>query len=100
VLPHAIAYNAAAAPAAMATIARALGRPVTDGDAALGLYELAGAIGVERSLAALGMPADGLDRAAELAAANPYANPRPIDRAAIRDLLTRAFTGAAPHARA
>ncbi|HET9625673.1 MAG TPA: maleylacetate reductase [Kofleriaceae bacterium] len=94
VLPHAIAYNAAAAPAAMATIARALGR--SDGDAARGLYELAGAVGAERSLAALGMPEDGLDRAAEIAAGNPYPNPRPIERAAIRDLLARAFTGAAP----
>lgn len=96
VLPHAIAYNAAAAPAAMATIARALGRG--DGNAALGLYELAGAVGAERALARLGMPEHGLDRAAELAAKSPYANPRPIERAAIRDLLARAFTGAAPHA--
>lgn len=94
VLPYAVAYNAAAAPEAMARIAAALGRP--GGDAAAGLYDLAGAVGAARSLAALGMPADGLDRAADLSVANPYWNPRPLDRAAIRDLLQRAFTGTRP----
>lgn len=92
VLPHAVAYNAAAAPEAMARIARALGV----GGAARGLYDLAGAVGAPRSLAALGMPAGGLDRAADLAVANPYWNPRPLDRAAIRELLERAFAGAPP----
>jgi alcohol dehydrogenase class IV len=95
ILPHAVAYNAPAAPAAMVRIARALGGLGTAG-AAAGLYALAGAIGAPRSLAELGMPVDGLDRAAELATASPYANPRPIDRAQIRALLGRAFTGAAP----
>jgi len=93
VLPHAVAYNAAAAPEAMARIARALGGA---GDAAGALYDLAGAVGAPRALAAIGMPRDGLDRAAELAVASPYWNPRPLDRAAIRDLLERAFTGARP----
>jgi alcohol dehydrogenase class IV len=92
VLPHAIAYNAAAAPDAAARIARALGHT----DAAAGLYQLAGAIGAPRSLAALGMPAEGLDRAADLAVQNAYWNPRPIERAAIRRLLERAFAGAPP----
>ncbi|HMG52223.1 MAG TPA: maleylacetate reductase [Kofleriaceae bacterium] len=93
VLPHAVAYNAAAAPEAMARISRALGGA---GDAAGALYDLAGAVGAPRSLAALGLPRDGLDRAADLAVASPYWNPRPLDRAAIRDLLERAFTGARP----
>jgi alcohol dehydrogenase class IV len=93
VLPHAAAYNAAAAPEAMARVAGALGR---SGGAAAGLYELAGAVGAERSLAALGMPLDGLDRAADLAVANPYWNPQPLERGAIRDLLERAFTGTPP----
>lgn len=92
ILPHAVAYNAPAAPDAMARIARALGA----GSAALGLHELAGAIGAPRSLAELGMPRDGLDRAADLAVASPYWNPRPLERAAIRALLERAFTGAVP----
>jgi alcohol dehydrogenase class IV len=97
VLPHAVAYNAAAAPEAMARIARALGahEPAT---AATALHDLAGEVGARRSLAELGMPGDAgaLDRAAELAVANPYWNPRPLERAAIRDLLERALTGAPP----
>ncbi|MEO7730016.1 MAG: maleylacetate reductase [Kofleriaceae bacterium] len=96
VLPHAVAYNAAAAPEAMARIARALGAP----DAAIALYELAGAVGARRSLAELGMPASGLDRAVELALHTPYPNPRPLDRAALRGLLERAFTGAPPRSEA
>ncbi|HEX3476407.1 MAG TPA: maleylacetate reductase [Kofleriaceae bacterium] len=94
VLPYAVAYNAAAAPEAIARIAAALVLPADE--AATGLYDLAGAVGAARSLAAIGMPADGLDRAADLAVANPYWNPRPLDRAAIRDLLQRAFTGTRP----
>jgi alcohol dehydrogenase class IV len=91
VLPHAVAYNAAAAPDAMTQLARALG-----GSPATALYDLAGRVGAQRSLQALGMPASGLDRAADLAVANPYWNPRPIERAAIRALLERAFTGEPP----
>jgi alcohol dehydrogenase class IV len=92
VLPHATAYNAPAAPEAMARIARALGVS----DAATGLYELAAAVGARRSLAELGMPASGLDRAVELVMQTPYANPRPVERVAVRALLERAFTGAPP----
>ena len=92
VLPHAIAYNAPAAPEAMSALARSLGTT----DAARGLYELAGAVGAPRSLAALGLPAEALDRAADLAVANPYWNPRPLERAAIRELLERAHSGAPP----
>jgi len=94
VLPHAVAYNAPAAPEAMARVARALGVPGID--AATGLYELAGAVGARRSLAELGMPEGGIDRAADLAVQNPYWNPRPLERTALRELLARAFAGARP----
>jgi maleylacetate reductase len=92
VLPHALAYNAAQAPQAMARIARALGCD----DAARGLYDLERRHGAPTSLRALGMPESGLDRAADLAAAAPYPNPRPLDRGALRALLQRAFDGAPP----
>jgi maleylacetate reductase len=92
VLPHALAYNAAAAPAAMARIARALGAD----DAPRAIYELARRHGAPTSLAAIGMPAEGLDRAADLASASPYPNPRPLERAALRSLLQRAFDGQPP----
>jgi alcohol dehydrogenase class IV len=92
ILPHALAYNAAHAPEAMARIARALGAP----DAAQGVFDLAAAHGAPTSLRAIGMPAEGLDRAADLAATTPYPNPRPLERAALRALLQRAFDGAMP----
>jgi maleylacetate reductase len=92
VLPHALAYNAAAAPDAMVRVARALGVA----DAARGLHDLARRLGAPTSLAAIGMPADGLDRAADLAVQNQYPNPRPLERTALRALLQRAFDGAPP----
>ena len=92
VLPHAVAYTAPAAPEAMAAIARALGAA----DAASGLYALAGAVGAKRSLRELGMPEAGIDRAADLAMANPYWNPRPLERGAIRALIARAWAGEQP----
>jgi alcohol dehydrogenase class IV len=93
-LPHAVAYNAEAAPEAMARIARALGAD----EAAAGLYALEQRLGTPLSLAAIGMPADGLDRAADIAVSAPYPNPRALDRAAIRALLDNAFHGRAPSA--
>ena len=92
ILPHALAYNAEHAPEAMARIARALGSR----DAAQGAFDLASAHGAPTSLRAIGMSVGGLDRAADLAATTPYPNPRPLERAALRALLQRAFDGAKP----
>ncbi len=92
VLPHALAYNAAHAPQAMARIARALGVS----DVARGIHELAQRSGAPVALKAIGMPADGLDRAADLAVQNQYPNPRPLERAALRALLQHAFDGTPP----
>jgi alcohol dehydrogenase class IV len=95
VLPYATAYNREAAPDAMARIRRALGG-FDRGDAAAGLLALARAVGTRTTLDAIGMPADGLDRAADLAVRDPYWNPRPVERDAVRALLQRAFDGAEP----
>ena len=92
VLPHAAAFNASAAPEAMARVARALGVR----EAAQGLFELAGKLGAPRSLREIGMSDGGLDHAADLAVASPYWNPRPIERAAIRGLLQDAYDGRPP----
>jgi maleylacetate reductase len=94
VLPHALAYNASAAPEAMARIARALGVA----DAAMGFFELARTHGAAVSLKAIGMPAAGLEHAADLAVSNQYPNPRPLEKAALRALLGRAWEGAPPQA--
>jgi len=92
VLPHAVAYNAEAAPEAMSRIARALGA----GSAAEGLYHLALRLGAPTSLAALGLKAGDLDQAADLAVQNPYYNPRPVTRDGIRALLQNAWEGRRP----
>jgi maleylacetate reductase len=92
VLPHATAYNRAAAPAAMARVARALAAA----DAAEGLFDLAKMLGAPTALKDIGMPEDGLDRAADLAASAPYWNPTPIERSGIRALLDDAFHGRRP----
>jgi alcohol dehydrogenase class IV len=92
VLPHAIAYNAAAAPDAMTRVARAL----EAAHAAQGLYDLEQSLGAPLALKDIGMPAAELDRAADLACASPYWNPRPIERAAIRKLLDDAYFGRRP----
>jgi maleylacetate reductase len=42
------------------------------------------------------MPAASLDRVADLAVQNPYPNPRPLDRSALRAMLQRAYEGDAP----
>jgi maleylacetate reductase len=91
-LPHALAYNAQSAPAAMADIAAALGVH----DAALGLFELAGCLGIDRALKYYGMPRDGVVRAVELTLSNPYWNPRALEAAALTDLLLHAHEGSAP----
>ncbi|MBL8330230.1 MAG: maleylacetate reductase [Rubrivivax sp.] len=102
ILPHALAYNAQHAPQAMAQIATALGARRAEaeagdtGAAPRRLHALLREHGAPLSLRAIGMTADGLDRAADLAAAHPYPNPRPLERAALRALLQRAFDGAEP----
>jgi maleylacetate reductase len=92
ILPHAAAFNAPAAPEAMARIARALGAE----DAPLGLWELARRLGAPPSLAALGMRTEDLPRAVRLATASPYANPRPVTEEGVAALLARALAGDAP----
>ena len=92
VLPHAFGYNALAAPDAVRLAGEALGSadPVTE------LYALAKRIGAKLALRDLGMPEDGIGKAVDAALANPYWNPRPLERAAIGDLLARAYAGEPP----
>ena len=94
VLPHATAYTAPATPEAMSRIARALGAK----SAAQGLFDLAASLGAPTSLAAIGMKAGDLDKAADIAVQNPYYNPRAITRDGIRALLEDAFGGRRPAA--
>jgi alcohol dehydrogenase class IV len=92
VLPHAIAFNARAIPAAIVRMQRALQSETP----ATALYDLARGNGAPYSLRELGMLQTDLDRAADIAVSNPYWNPRPIERAGIRELLQRAWDGTRP----
>lgn len=94
ILPHALAYNAPGAPDAMAKISRALGAD----DAPQAIFDLIETIGAPTALKDIGMPEDGLDRAADLAVQNPYYNPRDVTRDGIRQLLDDAFHGRRPAA--
>jgi maleylacetate reductase len=92
VLPHAMAYNAPDTEGAMARIAKALGSR----EAAGGMWDLAASLGAPISLQAIGMERRHLERATDLAIANPYWNPRGITRSGIRELLEDAYEGRRP----
>lgn len=94
VLPHALAYNAAAAPQAMVAIAGALQAD----SAAQAVFDLAKNLGAPVALRDIGMQEADLDKACDMAMQTPYANPRPLERAAIRQLLQQAFDGERPTA--
>lgn len=92
VLPHAAAYNAAAAGAALGPVTEILG----GGAPGRALRDFAASVGAPVALRDLGLAEDDLDRAAEIATRNPYWNPAPVDRAGIRALLARAWAGETP----
>jgi maleylacetate reductase len=89
VLPHAMAYNAPAAPEAMGAAAAALGVD----DAPSGLQALVADLGGPVRLDALGFTLADVPRAADLATARPYPHPRPVERDGIAGLLTDATEG-------
>ncbi|MER8922246.1 maleylacetate reductase [Mesorhizobium sp. M0802] len=90
-LPHTIGFNAAAVPDLLKPVADLFG-----GSAGSGLHDFAKAVGAPLTLKELGLKQADLDRAAEIATRNPYSNPRPFDRAAIRALLQHAWEGRRP----
>ena len=92
VLPHALAYNAAAAPEAMRVIAEAL----NGASAAQAVFDLAKTNGAPVALKDIGMREADLDKACDIAIRNQYPNPRPLERHALRQLLQDAFEGRRP----
>jgi maleylacetate reductase len=93
VLPHALAYNQPAAPAAVAPLSRALGGAP---DPAVALWDLVGTLGAPRSLRELGMRESDLEPIVRAVVEQPYANPRPVDRAGVTTLLRNAWEGRRP----
>ncbi len=96
VLPHALAYNCPAVPGAMKMLAEVL--PGSDGDAIRGLNVLLDKLRVKRGLKDFGMQEEDVDKAADIALGNPYWNPRPVERAPVRELIRRAWSGEAARA--
>lgn len=92
VLPHALAYNAAAASQAMQVISEALGKK----NAAQAVFDLARDNGAPVALKDIGMKEADLDKACDIAMQNQYDNPRPLERTAIRQLFQDAFEGTRP----
>lgn len=92
VLPYAMAYNAPAAPDAMRRLARALGAA----DAPSAVHDLVRDLHGPASLNELGLAEADIARAAELATAQPYANPREVTREGVEALLRDAGSGRRP----
>jgi alcohol dehydrogenase class IV len=92
VLPHALAYNAPAAPDAMEKIRRALAGE----SAAQAAYDLAAGAGLSMAMRDIGFKAEDLDRACQLTLEHQYPNPRALEPRAIRQLLQDAFDGVRP----
>jgi maleylacetate reductase len=90
-LPHTIGYIEEALPEAVAPVAELFG-----GKAGKGLHAFAQSLGAPMRLKDIGVEEASLDAMADLATANAYWTPRPLDRDAIRALLRAAWSGEAP----
>jgi maleylacetate reductase len=88
-LPYVAAFNLPAAPDARAALARALDAD----DPVRALARLEDELGAPRTLRGLGVRHEDLARVAEEVLAAPYANPRPVGRAELDELLELAWSG-------
>ncbi len=91
-VPHVVSFNALTVPETLAPVAEIL----HSAGPGQGLFDLAKRMGAPTALKDIGMPADGLDKAASIATENPYYNPRQTSREEIRALLGDAFEGRRP----
>ncbi len=89
ILPYAVWYNREATPSAMERLARAMGTK----EAAAGLFDFTARIGTPPNLAALGMPKNELENAAQMIVEPPAWNPRPLEYGWVLEMLQAAFRG-------
>ena len=92
VLPHALAYNAPAAPEAMARISAA----IQNDNPIQAIWNLERKLGLPMRLADIGMKEADLERAAKIAVAAPYPNPRKVEYDPVLELLRNAWEGRRP----
>jgi len=91
-LPHCIAYNAAATPVGTGRIAQAMEVE----NAATGVYELAKKVGAPLALRDIGVGYADLDRVVAMVLDAPPENPEVVTEERLRVLLENAFEGVAP----
>jgi maleylacetate reductase len=94
-LPHVVAFNAAAARTELSGVARAAGATGPDGLGAA-LFDLATATGAPTSLAGLGLPATAIDDVIDQVLVAGFVNPRAVDAAGLAALLRDAVDGRRP----
>ncbi|MCB1465790.1 MAG: maleylacetate reductase, partial [Rhizobiaceae bacterium] len=92
VLPHAIAYNAAATPLAIARLKNALQTE----DPAAAFFALLRGSGLPAALRDVGMPEAGVAAAVDSALQGAYWNPAPLKREVLTAALSRAWSGEPP----
>ncbi|OHF04632.1 iron-containing alcohol dehydrogenase [Colletotrichum orchidophilum] len=95
-LPHSMAFNAQAFPEATRTkISSALGQSTEDSLSGIvaGLNQLLRILNIPTGLKDIGMQESDIDRVADVASEKPYWNPRPLEKAAIREIIRRAWVG-------
>lgn len=93
-LPHCVAYNAAATAAGTRRLAEAMGVE----DAAVGIFELARTVGAPTALKDIGIKHSDLDQAAAVATETSVNNPEAVTLERVRGLLENAFHGHLPEA--
>ena len=91
-LPHVVGFNEPVLGSLSARMAVAVGT----GRASSAVQDLAVRMGLTMALGDLGMPKTAIDEVAAEVAAEPPANPRPVDEAALRSLLRAAWEGDGP----
>lgn len=92
VLPYIVAFNAPAAPSAMAAIRTAMNTE----DPAGAIYDFARRLGAPARLPDAGVDERWLEPAAAAAAAGPVQNPRPYSADDVRTLLQQMYEGVRP----
>ncbi len=93
-LPHSVAYNAAATAEGTRKVATAMGVE----NAAVGIHELAKTLGAPTALSEIGIREADLDKAVEVTLEKPFNNPEPVSAERLRKLLYNAYHGHSPSA--